>query len=489
MNSIRLIGLAVVATALLPLRGATEARSDPAPLGSHIVLSWNDLGMHCMNITHATLSVLPPYNNVFAQVIERGDETTLPRVVTDGVRVAYSIPGNTYSVGKTDFWTYDEALFGVDLPPDIGLTGKGLAGDLDAAGDHFDAHGIPITPFPDATPTIEDPFQQGLLIAYGPGDVELARSSPTVPVSGEIHCLGSGCHSSETAILNAHEREGGFDPADTPILCARCHASPALGTPGDPEARYFSFRIHDRHDFLDESIPGIAGCYRCHPGPATRCLRGTMAEDHDMICQDCHGNMRQMALSIDQGRVPWLNEPSCGSCHTARYGEPAGQLYRSSKGHGGVYCEACHHSTHAEWPSREPRDNANAVALQGHAGVLSDCTVCHGTTPVGAGPHEGTIDVGTEVLEARFRLSVSPNPMRSSCTIEIPEGVSTDGNLVVFDARGRTVRLLEATGSAAGRRVAVWDGIGRGSAPVPAGVYYVRWTGSPAAAAKLLLMR
>jgi hypothetical protein len=492
------LGVALAAAILVPatpsdpIAAAVRAGDERVDLGTHLVLSWNDLGMHCMNVTHATLSILPPYNNVYAQVIARGTETTAPSVVTTGITVSYSIPGNTYSVGKTDFWTYDQALFGVDLPDNVGLTGKGLWGELDPAGDHFVAEGIPITPFPDAMPTTEDPYQQARLIAFGPGHVELARSHPTVPVSGEIHCLGSGCHTSEAAILNAHEREGGFDPADTPILCARCHASPALGTPGDPEAKYLSFRIHDQHDFIDQSIPGIDGCYRCHPGAATRCFRGTMSIQPGMICQDCHGTIGTVARSIEQGRVPWLNEPACRTCHTATYGEPVGQLYRFSKGHGGVYCEGCHHSTHAEWPSREPRDNANAIALQGHVGLLADCTVCHGTIPTGVGPHGAvTLDVvENEVLDSTFDLVVSPNPMREHCAIGIPAtAADSKGRLLVFDVRGRTVRMIEVHPAPGGALAAEWDGTRRGGESVEPGVYYLRWTGARPASARVLVTR
>ena len=53
----------------------------------------------------------------------------------------------------------------------------------------------------------------------------------------------------------------------------------------------------------------------------------------------------------------------------------------------GSYCEACHGSPHAILPSIEPNDNIQNIALQGHAGTLSDCTVCHATVPDGAGPH------------------------------------------------------------------------------------------------------
>jgi len=64
-------------------------------------------------------------------------------------------------------------------------------------------------------------------------------------------------------------------------------------------------------------------------------------------------------------------------------------LYRFSKGHGGLQCEACHGSTHAEYPSSHSSDNAQSLALQGHSGVISDCTACHPTSPntTTGGPH------------------------------------------------------------------------------------------------------
>jgi hypothetical protein len=75
------------------------------------------------------------------------------------------------------------------------------------------------------------------------------------------------------------------------------------------------------------------------------------------------------------------------NCHAARYAEQPATLYRSSKGHGGLYCEACQNSTHAILTSRENRENLQSIALQGRAGTLQACTVCHLSTPVGARPH------------------------------------------------------------------------------------------------------
>lgn len=78
-----------------------------------IALSWNDLGMHCMNQDHHTISILPPFNTLEAQLIARGEYGTLPEIVADGYTIEYSVPGNTYSAGKTDFWDYVEQIYGL----------------------------------------------------------------------------------------------------------------------------------------------------------------------------------------------------------------------------------------------------------------------------------------------------------------------------------------------------------------------------------------
>ena len=140
-----------------PLR-AEERGQDPAwsapqrrsrlPSNSFVVLGYNDLGMHCMNQDFSQLCILPPFNNLHAQVIDRRGEE--PRIASSGVSVLYSIPGNTISTTKTNFWSYAPALFGVDLPPNIGLTGNGLSGVMVPTGaNDWVVTGIPVTPFDD----------------------------------------------------------------------------------------------------------------------------------------------------------------------------------------------------------------------------------------------------------------------------------------------------------------------------------------------------
>ena len=104
-----------------------------------------------------------------------------------------------------------------------------------------------------------------------------------------------------------------------------------------------------------------------------------------MWCTDCHGDMNAVA---NPNRRPWIDEPRCGDCHGSQFAENPGKLFRQSTGHGGLYCEACHNSSHAILPSTQPRDNMQVIALQGFAGTLQDCAVCHGNAvPPGPGPH------------------------------------------------------------------------------------------------------
>ncbi len=200
-------------------------------------------------------------------------------------------------------------------------------------------------------------------------------------------------------------------------------------------------------------------CYSCHPGTKTDCMRGAMANG-GQVCQDCHGDMEQVGDDFSRGvtpatagqfelgadyygnpetpRVPWANEPGCGSCHTggatdnlasgndvmvnptdsagntdgirlaqafrtnddqatpivptnkmfaesvvaaddnaAAAGNP--KLYRVSTGHGGLFCQSCHGSTHAEWPNGNffANDNVASLQIQGHTGTITECSTCH----------------------------------------------------------------------------------------------------------------
>ena len=109
-----------------------------------------------------------------------------------------------------------------------------------------------------------------------------------------------------------------------------------------------------------------------------------MSTNYSMGCTDCHGTMDQ----VKNNPNPWLNEPRCDTCHTGPAYHQDQALYRQSKGHGGVYCEGCHDSTHAIAQSSQPEDAVKFVNLQGYPGTLNKCTVCHLTQPTSGGPHQ-----------------------------------------------------------------------------------------------------
>lgn len=218
-----------------------------------------------------------------------------------------------------------------------------------------------------------------------------------------------------------------------PILCARCHQSGALPNSGMVGITTLTRAVHHRMSRVADPLTGLAldapdnrgACHRCHPGSVTRPVRGAMgaavAADGTAVmqCQSCHGRMEDVAKPE---RAGWLDEPACQDCHTGtaitnngqlRYTTafeddgtrrqavddtfatnpdtpaPGLSLYRFSTGHGDLQCAACHGAPHAEYPTTQRNDGIQSEQIQGHAGVLAECTACHATPPltVTGGPH------------------------------------------------------------------------------------------------------
>jgi hypothetical protein len=233
--------------------------------------------MHCMNQDDSEICILPPFNNLHAQVIARGEE---PQIITSGATVSYSVPGNTYSAGKTNFWTYAKDLFGVDLAPNVGLTGNGLAGNMTPTGNgDWAATGIPLTPIMDNGAL--NPYALSRINVTSGGSL-MATTQAVVPVSWEISC--NLCHNRPgfptvaSDILEAHDRLHGTNLQNQkPVLCASCHADPALGTSGSPGVPTLSCSMHTAHAsrFTPPALQAVSGinCYACHPGIKTQCQR------------------------------------------------------------------------------------------------------------------------------------------------------------------------------------------------------------------------
>ena len=400
------------------------------------------------------------------------------------------------------------------------------------------------------------------------------------PAHGSVPNAVSIEWSSDLNILRLHDLRhatslvspfGTDGRAAEPVVCQRCHYTPALDLAqvgpnevnGRDQVKHKSMSnvMHSHHagtGLFPTMPPAINGqgqrrsptttqtileetCYRCHPGERTQCMRGAMANG-GLVCQDCHGQMAQVgndfSRSVSPGnpgafelaadfydnpatpRVPWANEPGCGSCHTGyatsnlagtagtlvnptdtlgntdgirllaayRQGDPKAtpivptnkafaedvvaeggpadgnpKLYRVSTGHGGLFCEACHGSTHAEWPSSNPNANDNIPAkdLQGHSGYIAECQVCHEPTnaslPLGNnGPHgmhaitdlqpaAGTGFLPDDRWNMQHRNYRNQGPGCESC-----HGTNLMGTVLSRTADDRTVRCKDTNGSLAG---------------------------------------
>jgi hypothetical protein len=376
--------------------------------GDYVLFGWNNLGMHCINPSFKEIGILPPFNTLWVQVIRRGNP---PSIVTDGVTLEYEIVNNKTVTGKSDFWQYAVPLFGklfnlTTLAPGVGLTGNGLSGKMQPVGDHFEATGIPVLPRDDSMNW--NPYQiVSVKLKKGSGRV-VKKTEVVLPVSDELNCakchdqgmdgtvnIGGGTASVDTNILMVHDFYYGVNGQTStgpnlldrrPVLCAECHSDNALGAPGDGVSKPLSQAMHGWHvQFPD------AGCYDCHPGKMTQCLRtgigGMGYLGTEPTCQSgaCHGGMQGVAAP---GRQAWAQEPSCEQCHGVNY-STGGELYRNAKGHGNgkVYCAACHNSPHAWWPSKLWADNLAPMKMQKSPYGIGNCGVCHTNKLVGDNPH------------------------------------------------------------------------------------------------------
>lgn len=428
--------------------------------GRYAVVAWNDLGMHCIDHDYSVFAILPPYNNLRAQVIDR----LTGKLVASGIRVTYQATRdtrgsiNTTSEGKTDFWDWVHPIFGVELAVDVGLAGNPVQSrrpakmTYDPAAGVWSATGIPTVPYDDEGEANYYPMVK-VSVQDGHGNL-LASTRTVLPVSDELAC--SHCHASGTGdpaaqpspdwvydpdpgkdwkrnILLLHDDRNQQDPryavalaangysaagllatsdSGRPILCASCHASNALARPGVANVKQLTTSIHSWHAVraMDDNTgmplgetADRTGCYYCHPGSTTRCLRGVMgiARNPDgsplLECQSCHGSMSRVGAD---GRIGWSDLPKCQNCHyrsadgsyvratsaldangSFRDAESifssGGVLYKAAGTHGNAQCESCHGSTHAEYATSEANDNAQSSLLQGHSGVVAECSVCH----------------------------------------------------------------------------------------------------------------
>ena len=404
----------------------------------YMLTAWNDLGMHCMDGNDfSVFSVLPPYNNLHAQLKDKSG-----RLVTTGVTMTYeAIKGtdgkwNTHSVtasngkSKTNFWNYTSDLFGASVAENLGLTGNSMASKIpepmsfNATHEWWEAEGIPITPYNDDGSKNYYPLVRVKAVSSN-GEV-LASVDTVLPVSDEMDC--KRCHASNSVasakptagwvenkdaqkdykynILRLHDElqpsavssnrafleAKGFKynsdgleataKGGTAILCVACHKSNALPNVGI-EIKSFTEAIHSRHANVTDPKTGMklndsknrTACYVCHPGAETECLRGAMG---------------------DAKNADGTSQMQCQSCHgnMKAVGKSGREGWLDQPN-----CQACHFDGKREVSAIDPRTNTLRNALDTRFATNTDtpmlgkslyrfstghgdlqCEACHGST-------------------------------------------------------------------------------------------------------------
>jgi hypothetical protein len=337
----------------------------PLP-GTYAVIAWNDLGMHCMDgKDYSVFSILPPYNNLHAQVIRK--DVTTGKLVDSSVSIHLTYEAvadaknsiNTISSTKTNFWSWAQKLFGGNPALDHGLNlGDPAVGNptpshaptamsYDSASKWWRAEGIPITPYPDdyaSNGGTKNFYPMVKVVARDGANNVLASTNVVLPVSDEMSC--KACHASNSGygyaqpaagwvndttdaerdwkknVLRLHDEKFpnaiatanmsatytggtllGTAAVGQPVLCAACHKSNALGTSLKAGIKPLTEALHGKH----------ASVYK----PATTTPLDTL-KTRD-ACYLCHPGSVTKCLRGPMGNAvdPITKLPSidCQSCH------------------------------------------------------------------------------------------------------------------------------------------------------------------------------
>ena len=443
-NGSRCQATTTVAVSPLPTGLPAKVSEQPAPGNSgagnsaYAVLAFNDLGMHCADISSVPYSILPPFNVMNAQVIRKGTTASNPAVVDPAqipMSLVYSAASNpndpagansisstarNWPVGiafssaliqRTDFWdvvtspatgqntTIASLLFaGLNPKPDEGLQtnlnadhGRYMPGisapyaankpqsfsTFVTAQKWFSAQGIPMSPVDDAGR--QNPYPLVRVQAVSPTGSVLATTDAVVPISSEIDC--AGCHA-----LGGP----GADPT------ARANGPTFVATTSNNRydklkaAKINIVRLHDfKHNTqLGASQPFVcAGCHRSNalagvggPGgdPARQSMSGAMHGFHGQLLVDAAGNLVRDAKG----------EPVLSTSPVAGGPQPLVPASGPMEGN----CFQCHPGKITQC-FRDVMSKAGQVCTDCHGGMLSVAGVFPLTstgkprTPWGDEPH------------------------------------------------------------------------------------------------------
>ena len=264
-------------------------------------------------------------------------------------------------------------------------------------------------------------------LAGNPVACASCHADPAVGAKGK-----KGLLSLSAAIMGWHAQF--IQDEGTPNTCGICHPSAVGKSVSNPTGALTVKTALNPSEWTEIT-----------PSYKTSCYRGVMA-GHGVSCQQCHGTLPQLGSSLLSAqpeipaskkliralapkmegkkpvpKLPWLQEPDCLACHikyrkskpnASAYGHwvaDFNHLYRNSKAFG-VYCEACHNSTHSLWGTMTPfskaawkADNYQPLKYQGFPGPIGankNCQICH-TENSGGTMHKNMLQKynGTRVSE------------------------------------------------------------------------------------------
>ena len=343
-------------------------------LGGFALLAWNDLGMHCVDgKDYSVFSILPPYNNLQAQLVNK----STGKLVTTGVTLTYeaiaddTVPRtdpahasiNTVSSTKTNFWQYVLSLFGANPAPDVGLNLSGAPGNrtpsttprplVAGANGLFIAEGIPIVPVDDNG--LKNFYPMVKVVARDAKGTVLATAKTVLPVSDEMTCVG--CHASTTSTNVAANA-----------------ARPASGWVNDPNPekdwKKNILKLHDDRMFADAARKATyAGALAAMQYDAAGLYAtATRVGGEPVLCASCHSSN-----ALQTGGMPGIRALT-HALHTrhAAVRDPATQLSLSAIDNR-TTCYMCHPGSVTQCLR-----GAMGNALDATGKPAMDCQSCHG---------------------------------------------------------------------------------------------------------------
>lgn len=294
------------------------------------------------------------------------------------------------------------------------------------------------------TPAVGKDFRPYLLakIEAAQGGKAIATTTLKIGVSTEIGCRN--CHGgpwrqqgrtglsrqTATAILAAHDKRSNTQLSQVLargqiVICSSCHADSSRGAAGQSKILNLSAAMHGFHAASINQENNR--CDFCHASSAEGATGG-LEDLHGTLgleCANCHGTLADHAISllkqeqqaqkpesdkllaliankgevaIDtiKGRMPWVMEPDCLTCHpgfqppdtstafNSWTADKKGLFAHQHSNDGVLLCASCHGAQHSLYPANNlySKEAGNLQPLQYQntpypIGADRGCAVCH----------------------------------------------------------------------------------------------------------------